>query len=471
MLNPFTLHPVCRRWRTRLIAVLVAALGSLSIAGSGSAGLSPAPGERQAAAPSEDGQRPVTDDQRTVRLDLPLLNATERAWAADPDSIPVPARLGFGRLIADGALRAAINDPAHWEASAEGGHRLRLQVTSPGARGLRLGLALGAMAQRATLRVRSPLTEELEPISGAEISERLARVRAAASDASDADAPLFWTPLVRGETLTLELHLPPGVKPDDLEMHPVRVSHLFRLPFAAAGERAAGGDDCELDLACADDPLLERLARASAILLYTLPDGGSNACSGVLLADGDPATRIPYLVTAHHCVPDPARAASLETFWGARAAGCGEGPRRDPVHVSGGAELLESHQSLDTVLLRLRGDPPPDAVFAHWSSTLPERGTGILSVHHPFGRTAKVARGRLTHFWHCSDVAYCGTDAEPDGVHYVGVTWSAGLTGAGSSGAGAFRADTGELIGVLTGGLSSCEAPGGPDDFGRWLGW
>ncbi len=265
---------------------------------------------------STSAATPAAERTPALRLDLPPLDATERAWVADPDSIPVPARLGFGRLIADGDFTAAINDPAHWQASAEGGHRLRLQVTSPGARGLRLGLALDAMEQRATVRVFSPLTEDLAPISGAEISERLARVRAAASDASDAsdaNEPLFWTPLVRGETLTLELQLPPGVKPGDLDLRPVRVSHLFRLPLAAAGGRPAGGDDCELDLACADDPVLERLARATAILLYTLPDGGSNACSGVLLADDDRWRTWAVLSTSlrvlpAHCSKRPGRA-------------------------------------------------------------------------------------------------------------------------------------------------------------------
>jgi hypothetical protein len=32
----------------------------------------------------------------------------------------------------------------------------------------------------------------------------------------------------------------------------------------------------------------------------------------VLLADGDPETGLPYLVTAHHCITDQARASSLE---------------------------------------------------------------------------------------------------------------------------------------------------------------
>ncbi|NBC49292.1 MAG: hypothetical protein GVY22_15230 [Gammaproteobacteria bacterium] len=403
-------------------------------------------------------------------ITLPPLSKTERGWVADPASIPSAARLGFGRAIPDDALPAALTDPARWQTRPDGGRRLALSITSPRALGLRLGLAVGVLPAQASLRVFSADTVDLAPISGAEISVSLAHDRAALAEAGErpAEASLFWTPLVLGDTLSLELTLPAGVELEALAIRLDRVSHLFRLPFTLAGEADDLADDCHLDLACSDDPLLERLARATAILLYTLPDGGSSACSGVLLADSDPETRIPYLVTAHHCIPDQIRASSLETYWGHRAEDCGERPNREPVRVTGGADLLNARKTLDTALVRLRADPPPAAVFADWSATLPEPDTEILSVHDPLGRTAKVARGRLSHYWHCEEVAYCGEDAEPDGIHYFGVTWAEGLTSGGSSGAGAFRADTGELVGLLTGGLSGCKEPEGPDDFGRF---
>lgn len=45
-----------------------------------------------------------------------------------------------------------------------------------------------------------------------------------------------------------------------------------------------------------------------------------------------------------------------------------------------------------------------------------------------------------------------------------------GITSGGSSGAGAFRVESGVLVGVLTGGLNSCSAPTKSGDF-RWFGW
>lgn len=65
------------------------------------------------------------------------------------------------------------------------------------------------------------------------------RERAAlqASDPSALDEPLFWTPLVLGDRLSLELTLPAGFTSEALELWLVRLSHLFRLPFAPVGER------------------------------------------------------------------------------------------------------------------------------------------------------------------------------------------------------------------------------------------
>lgn len=417
-------------------------------------------------------ERTADPEPAGLTIALAALDATERGWVAEPNTIPGGARLGFGRAIPQRAAAEALREPENWRAGADGGLRLQLQITSPGAHGLRLGLSVEALPDDVRLAVAAPEGDaDAEVVSGAEINARLAHDRAAqgAGD-SPRGAPLFWTPLVRGETLSLELTLPTGVEPDALAIRLVRVSHLFRLPFTLAGERDQGPDDCHVDLACVGDPLLDRLARATAVVLYTRADGGSNACTGTLLADADSQVRIPLLLTAHHCIPDQALASSVETYWSHRAEAYGAAPARVPERVTGGAELLSARKTVDTSLLRLRRDPPPDAAFAAWSARLPEIDTEVVSVHYPHGQTAKVARGRVSAYRHCVDVDYCGADAEPDGTHYLGVTWAEGITSAGSSGAGAFRVDTGELVGVLTGGLSSCAAPTRSDDFG-WFGW
>lgn len=183
--------------------------------------------------------RPASECTISPIIALPPLTTTERAWVVDPSRIPSPVRLGFGRAFPDAGFTAALSDPDHWRPTADGGRQLRLAITSPGALGLRLGLAVDALPEGTQLRLHSAQTADLEPISGAEITASLARDRAASAATGESPdaAPVFWSPLVLGETLTLELSLPSGVDPTALALRPVRVSHLFRLPFTPVGER------------------------------------------------------------------------------------------------------------------------------------------------------------------------------------------------------------------------------------------
>jgi hypothetical protein len=75
------------------------------------------------------------------------------------------------------------------------------------------------------------------------------------------------------------------------------VSNLARLP----GERPAdaAGTIEATDPACHAD--WDHQSRATSLLLYTHPDGATGACTGTLVAGDDPATDIPYVLTAQHC--------------------------------------------------------------------------------------------------------------------------------------------------------------------------
>ncbi|MBK1621748.1 hypothetical protein CKO42_25860 [Lamprobacter modestohalophilus] len=84
-------------------------------------------------------------------------------------------------------------------------HRLRIAAPSgycrAEVRALRLGLAVRALPDRASLRLFSTASDDLAPISGAEIKASLERDRAAlpmaSADAADAE-PLYWSPLLLG---------------------------------------------------------------------------------------------------------------------------------------------------------------------------------------------------------------------------------------------------------------------------------
>ena len=374
------------------------------------------------------------------------------------DSITADAPLiGVGRAL------PGFHDPHttpqwRWLAHPDGGHSLHVRVTSPGALGLRLGLHVERLPGTARVRLVSP--GGTREITGATINASLQADRAAAPGPSP---PLYWLPLVEGETLTLDIDLDPTVAIAEVRIG-LRLSHFTRLPYAPSGDAHRDAQDCEVDVRC--HPAWDRASRATASVLHTRPDGGSGVCSGTLLADADPATDIPYLLTAHHCVPDQARASSLETYWLHRAQDCG-GPPDPPRAVTGGADLLYAAPETDTAFLRLRQPPPEGVHFAGWTTRPPAPGAALAAIHHPIGQPQRIALGARQGEAHCDEIGACADDPTPSEPEYWTMSWARGVTAPGSSGSGVFLAD-GRLVGTLYGGTSRCGQPDGLDDYGRF---
>ena len=381
-------------------------------------------------------------------VDLPSLNAEERAWVADPKKIPGPARMGFGRAVPVEDMVDAFA-AAQWRQTPSGGHVVAVQLHSPGALGLRIGLQLSILPEASLLGFFDANGNPVAAFSGAELNV--------------AEGP-FWSPLIRGDTAILAVNLPPGDDPSTVQLSLPRVSHLLSWPFDQTDTSAATGNQCWLDATCHPDWAMASLA--TALLIYTEERGGTGTCTGTLLNDADPTTRVPYMLTAHHCVPDPQRAASVETFWFHRSAQCG-GPPDQVQSVAGGAELLYAAETMDTSLLRLRRPPPAGAVFAGWSINLPVSGTTVASVHHLHARRQSIAIGSITGTLPCSEIPLCEGQDEGDVDQYLLVSWDQGGTEFGSSGAGLFL-PSGELVGALHGGFGDCADSPGPDHYGRF---
>ena len=394
-------------------------------------------------------------------IDLPPLTAQERAWVKDPDSISGALRIGFGRDVPHHRTSAALANRSHWHQTADGGSAIALRVSSPGAIGLRLAVRVHSLPDGATLSVFAPGPHEGPTLAGAEINESIRRNRD--SGASQERAETYWMPLTQGEAVTLQIDLPAGVDPDGIQIALPHLSHLFHWPFSEP-DQVTVTTDCQVDVAC--HPELDGLSRATVMLLYTDERGGTGTCTGTLLNDMDPTTRIPYILTAHHCVADQARASSIEAVWFHRSHRCG-GPGEAVRSIPGGADLLYAAKTTDTSLLRLRRPPPAGAVFSAWTTERPELGAAVIGVFHPRAGRQAVAFGRLASYEHCEEAYYCGEDADPEGLHYLRVDWDRGVAAPGASGSGLFL-PTGAMVGILSGGFGNCERPRGPDDYGRF---
>ena len=316
---------------------------------------------------------------------------------------PGPVKIGYERAIAALDDPKALSQRQAWLGTRYGGVASAFAITSPGARALRLGMWVQAMPDRARLRFFAPGAQEVIEITGAEVNASLRRNLQAGDSGMEAET--FWSPLIEGETITLEVELPPDIAPNSLVIAVPRLSHIYELPYGPQGgvihdgvEKAAAS--CHKDVMCYPD--WDPQSKATARMLYT-KNGGTYFCTGTLLNDSDAATYIPYFLTANHCISTQSVASSLMTYWFWRSTYCNSGAPGSFQSLSGGADLLYVAAKTDTTFLRLSQTPPSGAIFAGWRASLPAQGQNLTGVHHPQGDLQKISLGASSGFWHCLD--------------------------------------------------------------------
>lgn len=234
---------------------------------------------------------------------------------------------------------------------------------------------------------------------------------------------------------------------------PFRV--LLAGVFAAAAQAAAAGASCTIDAAC--DPAGEWSDDARAVVRLVI--AGTYVCTGTLL-NNTARDLTPYVLTAHHCVPDEVAAQSVVVYWNDRHAACGSTERRMD-QVQNGATLVAADAASDFALLRLHQRPPAEfaARYAGWDRR-DRAPASAVAIHHGWGepQSVSVALDALR-----STAAFSDEPAG-DGA-FLRVEWSGGITGPGSSGA-ALWDTAGRVVGQYSGGYGTCTDPQ-PDWFGR----
>jgi V8-like Glu-specific endopeptidase len=180
----------------------------------------------------------------------------------------------------------------------------------------------------------------------------------------------------------------------------------------------------------------------------------------------------PYFLTANHCIAKQSEAATVDILWNHRAASCNSFQADSTrVRQKVGAQLLYSSRKTDTSLLLLNSKPPSTAVFAGWNANSPAGvGATVFSIHHPNGDFQMSSSGVVSGFYtSCSSEGDCGALLSQAGNNPLyAVKWSRGITAHGSSGGPLFSSSTGQVIGQLRGGHSSCTTPNAMDSFGRF---
>lgn len=347
-------------------------------------------------------------------------------------------QIGIGRTAAADARSTAL--PAlRWQAVA-GGSVARIEVRSPDALGLRVGLRLESLDPRAQLRFAGS-DQPMRVVNAINASDALRIV--------DGNR-VFWTPSTDGEAQIIEVFLPAGADTRAVKLQVPQLSHQVtnsRNNFELTeGLKAAGA--CNINTTCRDGTLGQHYINATnAVARMGFVSGGNNfLCTGTLLADTVSATQIPYFYSAHHCISNQTVANTLETLWNYESTTCSPNTPATATVLSGGATYLYSDDFTDALLLRLNAAPPVGAFFAGWDATPVAASAGVTAIHHPLGDLMKSSLGNQV-----------STSSSS-----VFVGWTSGTTEDGSSGSGLFTSDANGyyLRGGLEDGSASCANTG-----------
>ena len=412
---------------------------------------------------------PRTAPARRIALPAPTSEERARAEArrAQP-SAATPGRkrgrmlIGFARELPAREAAITLADLA-WQRTAAGTQAARIEVTSPGAAGLRLGLTLAGAPAGLAVRFQGNASgaSAFGPFGAAEI----------------AGEPVYWSPALQGDTGAIELELPAGAGVDGATLTLPKISHF--AAFRPSDTLIGSSGPCEVDVVCAPPDVQQQLAtakKAVARMIMTF-DGLTFLCTGTLLNDTQ-GTFTPYFITADHCFEDPsdpasaqgtaaAAAATINTYWFFEAATCGSLAEPDFIVQAGGAKLLARSVDYDWALVRLKTAPPAGTTFAAWNAAGPIAvGTPFGGIHHPSADLKKLSVGNVQGYGAFPDPTFTPTST------YIEVMFSSGVTEHGSSGSGMFTLNGAgnyyELRGTLTGGSSSCDEPHELDYYGRF---
>ncbi len=417
---------------------------------------------------------PGANDVRVAPA-LPAVNAAHVFLAAPspaaypkelvaPAKLGTPLQVGFGRSVVE--LQDEDRTAAHlaWQRLDDGTHAAAVSVTSAGAAALRMGLDVIALPRGARLRFHRGDGSPAFEVPGEEVVASIARNLAAGENA--AAARIYWSPVIEGDSATLEIVLPPGARTSGVRLAAPMVSHLVVSP-----EEGFGGPKlaaCEIDAACYTGTWSSE-SNAEARMVFT-SGGSSYVCSGTLLADNDASSAIPYFLTANHCISSQAAASSLQTYWFYRASACDSGTAGPYRTLTGGATLLYASGATDTSFMRLNAPPPAGAVFAGWTLGPRATGTSVTGLHYPGGGLQKISFGAIGGYWSCSPSGSGQFTCDPQDAStstFYSIAWSSGATEPGSSGSGLFTDDGHYLVGQLYGGTGACTSSVA-DYYGRF---
>lgn len=399
--------------------------------------------------------------QQAPRWKTTLKAPTSKELAGLQRSVkPQLTQIGFPRLPAKLAASRPVSERPEWVEHADGGWSITLEVTSTGAKALRASVELPKYPQGTSLVFFDGEGGWLSTVTPADPSEPAPKAEIAPNTLET--HKLIWSPTSPGATLFVEVRLPPGTNPTDIDFALGPVSHLLVSPLDRQAMRSLekNSGECNLDVVCYNE--YDQLRAAVSLMVFTT-NGSTAICTGQLLSNGD-ADEERYYLSANHCLSSQTVADTLETYWYRESDACDSEDTSDAVtQVTGGADLVTTDSATDTTLLRLRGALDFPVFYAGWTDQLPP--IDIFGIHHPAGDLKKISFGDILGYSDGSLEDFIDP-SDPEAMFIV-TQWREGTTEGGSSGSAIYDQQQ-RVVGSLYGGLASCETPDSPDRYGRF---
>ncbi len=342
-------------------------------------------------------------------------------------------RPGPTRFAAQITVRHDLESSGTWEDLAGGSRLWRLRVASPGALSLNLGLRRFDVPLGAELWLYDPDGERVEgPYTW--------RDRSPEGE--------LWTPVLLGDEVVLELHLPAGAGDARLEIG--WVNHGYRF----FGETDLKQGACNIDVVCPEvNPFRDQVR---AVARYTR--SGAFLCTGNMVNNTALDFR-PLFLTAEHCGITPGNDHTVIVYWNYESPNCGDLSGGSLADNQVGSTWLADEFDSDFALVELNQMPAQgsNVFYAGWDATgaTPQ---SVVGIHHPAGDEKAAA---------FDDDPSVSTDIGSGFESHWQVVWNDGTTEGGSSGSCIFDQTTKACVGHLTGGFASCADLLGPDFYGK----
>ncbi|SDF76945.1 pre-peptidase C-terminal domain-containing protein [Chitinophaga filiformis] len=285
------------------------------------------------------------------------------------------------------------------------------------------------------------------------------------TSANNQQGGLFATEILKGNACTIEYYEPGSVRgKGHFTISGVNNIYSERIPEARNNQQKDFGDagSCNVNVNCPEGANWQNQKRAVARILLRL-GGAAYLCTGALVNNARSDCK-PYFLTANHCGSN-ASASDFNQwifYFNYEAPSCAN-PANEPVSntITGCVQRARSGDSgeadgSDFQLLQFNSSVPAsyNVYYAGWNANDVASPSGV-TIHHPAGDIKKIS----TYTTPLTNDNFNTTG--PPYTHWKAVwaqtqtNWS--VTEGGSSGSPLFNS-TGQIVGQLSGGPSSCTA-------------